>query len=190
MTQSLSKDGQTTITGNIPMGTNRLTGLGAGSAATDSVNLGQVAAQAFVWCGTAAGTANALTLAPSPSIAAYAAGQVFRFKSSASGNSAATTVNVSGVGNIAVQNQGVALTGGEIEASKWYEIWYDGAAFQLLAIQPAMTTDATPIVNGSSDASKKVRLEVDGLTTGTTRVITVPDYDTRIGNLPAGIIMD
>ena len=37
--------------------------------------------------------------------------------------------------------------------------------------------DSTPIVKGSDDSTKKVRLEVDGLTTGTTRVITIPDKD-------------
>jgi len=175
LTASVAKDGQTTITGNLPMGTNKLTGLGAGSAATDSANLGQVQAQAYIWCSTATGTANALTLSPSPGITAYAAGQVFRFKSSASANTAATTVAVSGLTATAIQNQGTALAGGEIEASKWYEVWYDGAAFQLLAVQPAYTTDATPIVSGSSDASKKVRLEADtNVTTGTTVVLTSP----------------
>lgn len=37
--------------------------------------------------------------------------------------------------------------------------------------------DTTGIAKGSADATKVVRLEVDGLTTGTTRVITVPDAD-------------
>jgi hypothetical protein len=35
--------------------------------------------------------------------------------------------------------------------------------------------DTNPIVKGSADATKQVRFEVDGLTTGTTRVLTVPD---------------
>lgn len=35
--------------------------------------------------------------------------------------------------------------------------------------------DTTGIAKGSSDATKIVRFEVDGLTTGTTRVLTVPD---------------
>jgi hypothetical protein len=180
LTASVAKDGQTTMTGNLPMGTNKLTGLGAGSAATDSANLGQVAAQAYIWCSTATGTANALLLSPSPAITAYAAGQVFRFKSSASANTAATTVAVSGLTATAIQNQGTALAGGEIEASKWYQVLYDGAAFQLMALQPAYTTDATPIVNGSSDASKKLRFEVDGFTTATTRVLTPPNADGTI----------
>jgi hypothetical protein len=35
--------------------------------------------------------------------------------------------------------------------------------------------DAQPVVAGSADPTKKIRFEVDGLTTATTRVITVPD---------------
>lgn len=41
LTQSLSKDGQTTPTGNLPMGGFKLTGLGAGAAASDSMTYGQ-----------------------------------------------------------------------------------------------------------------------------------------------------
>ena len=47
LTGSIAADGQTTITGNLPMATNKFTGLGAGSASTDSANLGQV--QAGQW---------------------------------------------------------------------------------------------------------------------------------------------
>lgn len=36
-------------------------------------------------------------------------------------------------------------------------------------------TDSQTVVKGSSDATKLIRFEVDGLTTGTTRVVTVPD---------------
>lgn len=43
-------------------------------------------------------------------------------------------------------------------------------------------TDTIAIVKGSSDATKKVRLEVDGLTTATTRVLTVPDADMTLGD--------
>lgn len=35
--------------------------------------------------------------------------------------------------------------------------------------------DSNPVIVGSADSTKKVRFEVDGLTTGTTRVVTVPD---------------
>ena len=46
-----------------------------------------------------------------------------------------------------------------------------------------LLTDAYPIVSGSSDKTKRVRMEVDGLTTDTTRVITVADQDFAIGKI-------
>lgn len=36
-------------------------------------------------------------------------------------------------------------------------------------------------IQGSADSTKKVALEVDGLTTGTTRTVTVPDKDVTLG---------
>jgi len=46
LTQSVSKDGQTTMTGNLPMGNNKVTGLADGTLATDAVSLGQLAGDA------------------------------------------------------------------------------------------------------------------------------------------------
>lgn len=43
--------------------------------------------------------------------------------------------------------------------------------------------DTTAIVKGSGDATKKVRIEADGLTTGTTRVATMPDRDITLNQL-------
>lgn len=48
------------------------------------------------------------------------------------------------------------------------------------ALPPAFTApfaDTTALVKGSADSTKQVRIEVDGLTTATTRVITMPDAD-------------
>jgi hypothetical protein len=41
VTQSVSSDGQTPMTGNLPMGNNKITGLTAGTANTDAVNFSQ-----------------------------------------------------------------------------------------------------------------------------------------------------
>lgn len=153
---SIAADGQTTLTANIPMNSKKLTGLAAGSTATDSLHLGQAQAQAFAWCGTAGGTANALTIAPSPAITAYAAGQTFRFKSGASPNSGATTIAISGLATIAVQVNGAACTGGEIAADKWYQITVDASATacQLLKIGKAtlaeLETEGAAVTAASS----------------------------------------
>jgi len=60
LTQSVSKDGQTTMTGNLPMGNNKVTGLADGTLATDAASLGQLADDAgasllgFLQAGTGA----------------------------------------------------------------------------------------------------------------------------------------
>lgn len=43
-----------------------------------------------------------------------------------------------------------------------------------------LLTDAHPVRSGSADKTKKLRLEVDGLTTATTRVWTAPDADLTV----------
>ena len=42
------------------------------------------------------------------------------------------------------------------------------------------TIDTTAVVEGSADQTKKLRFEVDGFTTGTTRVVTFPDANITI----------
>lgn len=148
LSTAVLKDGTQTVTANIPMATFKFTGLGAGTAATDSANLGQVAAGAYVWCGTAGGTQNALTLTPAPPITAYAAGQIFRFKSGATGSTSTVTVAVSGLATKAIQANGAALVSGEIAANQWYEILYDGAAFQLTPL-----TAVLPVANGGTGST-------------------------------------
>jgi microcystin-dependent protein len=82
------------------------------------------------------------------------------------------------VGGLATANNGVLVTS-------------SGGIPSISSTLPVnIAVDDSFAVTGSSDATKKVRLEVDGLTTATTRVMTVPDYDLRIGNLPAGVVMD
>lgn len=49
-------------------------------------------------------------------------------------------------------------------------------------------TDTTALVKGSADASKLVRVEADGLTTGTTRVITMPDQDVDLGTVEDSLL--
>lgn len=46
--------------------------------------------------------------------------------------------------------------------------------------------DSTAVVKGSADATKLLRFEVDGFTTGVTRVLTPPNYDGVIATLAGG----
>jgi hypothetical protein len=134
LTQSIAVDGQSVVTADIPMASNKFTGLANGSAATDSATLGQVQAQAYAWAGTAAGSADALTASPTPAITAYAAGQAFRFVA-ASNNTGAATIAVSGLVAKAIQNDGSALAAADIATGKIYEVVYDGTQFQLSRVR-------------------------------------------------------
>jgi hypothetical protein len=130
LTNSLAKDGQTTPSANLPMGNFKLTGLGAGSAATDSANLGQIQAQAYVQLGSVSGT-DTITATTNPVTAAYAAGQTFRFVA-ANANTGAVTININGIGAKSITKKGAtALAANDILANALYEITYDGTRFQL-----------------------------------------------------------
>ena len=84
-----------------------------------------------VWCGTATGTANALTLTPSVAVTTLTPGLTLLFKSSASANTGAATIAVSSLTATTVQLNGAALVAGDIQASLWYIVVYDGTNFQL-----------------------------------------------------------
>lgn len=177
----ITKDGQTTVTANIPLSGFKLTGVGAATALTDAATLLSIQNGVGVYVATVGGTANAITLTPSPAITAYVAGQVFWFKA-ASANTGATTVAISGLSTIAVQERGAACVGGEIIANNWYRLHLDTTSTcQLQAIvsgPPFLDTNA--LVRGSSDGTKQFRIEVDGFTTGNTRVLTPPDANLTI----------
>jgi hypothetical protein len=128
---SVASDGQSTMSGNLKMGAQRITGLAEGSAATDATTVNQIQDGAMSWGGVAGGTADALTLALSPVVTAYVDGMTIYFVSSASPNTGATTVNVNSVATDAILKNGAALAAGDIAASKVYAITYYNSDWHL-----------------------------------------------------------
>lgn len=183
LSTALYKDGQQTPTANIPLGGFKLTGVGAASARTDAATLATIQDGTGVYVGTVGGTANAITLTPSPAITALVAGQAFYWIASGA-NTGAVTLQVSGLASppAVTKNGTTALVTGDIPSGALIGARYDGTRFQLITTGAASApggpfVDTSPVVVGSGDATKKIRFEVDGLTTATTRVITVPDSD-------------
>ena len=108
----ITKDGQTTPTANIPMGTFKFTNLGVGSAATDSATLGQVQASTTKLV-TVTGT-DTITGTLTPALTAYTAGQMFYFVAGGA-NTGAVTLNIDGLGARNMTRHGsVALVAGDI----------------------------------------------------------------------------
>jgi hypothetical protein len=138
LSTALYKDGQQTPTANIPMGGYRMTGMGAGILATDSANMSQLSNGAAVYVSTVGGTANAITLTPSPVISAYAAGQIFRFIVGTT-NTGAVTIATSGlaVRNLKKRTSGglVAVVANDLIAGCEYAIYDDGTQYILEGVR-------------------------------------------------------
>ena len=164
LTQSIAVDGQSTLTGNIPFNNRKITGLAVGAAATDSANLGQIQASAYVFCGTMGGGADAGTLSPTPAITAYAAGQRFFWKASTNANTGAMTVAISGLSTIAMQKDRAALAAGDHVASDIYMGILDTTStMQIMKIAdaPAASTTVAGLVEQSTSAENVTRTADD-----------------------------
>lgn len=147
LSTAICKDGQTTITANLPMNNKKLTGLADGSARSDSATIGNAVDGTGVWGGTAGGTANALTISPSPAITAYATGQMFRFIV-ASSNTGAATLAVSGLSAKSITKLGTtALAASDLIAGNVALVVYDGTRFIVEAFNFASL--ASPVLSGT-----------------------------------------
>ncbi len=142
LSNAICKDGQTTVTANIPFGGNKLTGVGAATARTDAASLATIQDGTGVYVATVGGTADVITLTVSPAITSYAAGQVFYWIASGA-NTTSVTVNVSGLGAKALTKDGsTALVANDILSGALIGGRYDGTRFQLIA-RPTVSAAAT-----------------------------------------------
>lgn len=199
LSNCLTKDGQNTATANQPMGGFRHTNVGNATARNQYAAAGQIQDESFIWCGVAGGTADAVTLTPTPAIAAYAAGQRFVWLASAAPNTTAMTIAVSGLATKAAQNDGAALVAGDHAADKMFMGLYDGTAFQIMRVRlslPRRFPDAFALVDDSDNelivfqkATTAVnQFDVGNAATGTSPFIeaTGDDTDIDIALVPKG----
>lgn len=133
-----------------------------------------------LWGGTAGGTANAITISPSPAITAYAAGQAFIFVLGASNNTGTVTLNVNGLGAQTVNRADgtSALSAGEMPANSVIVAVYDGTNFRVLSPQTQVNASSinggplaglrNALINGNFDVWQRgTSISVSGTTTYT-----------------------
>lgn len=182
LTASLAKDGQTTPTANLPMGTYRHTGVGAAAARTDYARASQVQDGDLTELASVAGT-NTVTATAPISLAAYAVGQVFQFVP-ANTNTGAVTLNLSSIGAGAVQLRGKALVGSELVAGVPVTVFVTATTpvFEIIGngafLMESIRTDIASATTLDLNAVNGRSLNVTG-TTATTG-ITLADGATRI----------
>ena len=134
LSTTITKNGQTTPTANLPMGGFKFTGMADGTAGTDSATLSQIQS-AYGTFLTVLGI-NTITATVSPSLTAYSAGQMFGFVA-VNTNTGATTINISGLGAKSIVTPLGTLNSGDIQTGDFYIIYYDGTNFQLLGVSTA-----------------------------------------------------
>lgn len=149
LSQTICRDGQSTITQNIPFNSQRITGLGNGLALTDAMTIAQGMQNYGKYVLTVGGTANAITLTPSPAITGYTAGAEFVFMATAT-NTSTVTVNVSSLGVKDVRKPGaIALTASDIVSGQLVRLVYDGTWFIIMSPMYAEGV-WTPSVGGTA----------------------------------------
>lgn len=98
--------------------------------------------------------------------------------------SAGTAMTVTNSATVYIADAPVGGGAGPATITNAYALWVDSGATRLdgALICGGTTTaiDGSFSINGSSDATKQIGWEVDGNTTGTRRVITAVDYDSRM----------
>ncbi len=116
LTDSINVDGTKAFEANQLMGGFKLTGMGTGSAATDSVTLGQVQAGRANWS-DGGGTADAITASYTPAVTSVTDGDLFYVRATAA-NATTTPTFTPNSGTVTartiVKNGNVALAAGDI----------------------------------------------------------------------------
>lgn len=182
LSTAMCKDGQSTATGNLPMGGFKLTGLGNGSAATDSVALGQLQGLTASYL-TVSGSTTIIATA-SPALTGYTAGQAFWFKAAGTCSSS-PTINIDGLGAKNLSN-GANLDAGGLLSGLIYIIVYDGAQF--LVANPSGIRTLTVTNSFSSIGSTTIGDAAGDAFTVNSSAITIPNglsFDTDVLSIDA-----
>lgn len=110
----LTKDGQTTVTANLPMANFRHTGVGNAASRTDYASFGQVQDGKAAWA-DAGGTADAITASYSIPVTALVDGQLCFVRALAANATTTPTFSPNGLtARTIVKNGGAALAAGDI----------------------------------------------------------------------------
>lgn len=155
LTGSIAADGQTTASGNLPMGGFIHTNVGNATVRTNYTSAGQVQDGTLTYLTSVAGT-NTITAVGAVGMTAYATGQKFTFVS-AGANTGAATININSIGAKALTKNGAtALSAGDIPSGAAVEVVYDGTQFQVVSAMPVVAPASGDVVGPASATDNAV----------------------------------
>jgi len=121
------RDGGNQPTADLPLNSQKFTGVGNAAARTQFASAAQIADGALIYAGTSAGT-DTVTATLSPAITAYVAGMMIVFRAGGT-NTGAATLNINSVGAADIKKGAagtVALAAGDITTGGIYIVVYNG----------------------------------------------------------------
>jgi hypothetical protein len=199
----ITKDGQTTITANIPFANYKITGLGTGNARSDSLNIGQLQDNQFLYLGTTSGSADAYTLAPTPTITSYATTQQFTVKIHATNTTTTPYLQISGIANpsttavikkLNASKAEIAVEASDLIANGIYKFQRNSANDAWIVLNPEKSylnlvnaTQATNSVRGISYLSNPITIAFNSSTSMDISAGVV-NYDNGSGQLNCSAI--
>lgn len=178
----ITKDGQTTVTADLPMGGFKHTGVADAVALTEYASFGQIRNNPYYYA--AGGSANTYTIAPSPAYSAYATGLTFDVKI-ADANTGASTLNVNGLGAKAIKMpDGSDVPSGGLAAGTVAQLLYDGTVFRVVGGAVSGITQLTGDVTASGSGSVAATIANNAVTTAKIidNAVTLPKLSTQAAN--------
>ena len=131
ITGSVARDGQGGMTGDLNMGTNKVTRMADATARSDAATLGQLLdlITPFLGATLVGGTANAITLTPTQALTQHVIGRGFRFMLKAA-PTGSLTVAISGEDPVEVRlASGGSFVEGAAANGRYVTIIYNGAVY-------------------------------------------------------------
>lgn len=183
LSQCITKDGQTTITGNQPMATYRHTNVGAASSITDYLRYDQGQLGKIVWA-IAGGTANALTASYTPSTTTPVDGQLYYVRATAANSTTTPTFSPDGTtARTITKNGNQALEAGDINGAGHELILryrLSDTKYELLNPKSVSSNIANSQLSNMAEATIKGRASGGG--TGAPQDLTAAQVRTIVGN--------
>ena len=184
---TLEKSGSNAATGNLDLGSQRITLLADGTAKTDAATVNQIQSNGPAYQATDTGTANAHVIALSPAITAYASGQKVTFKSGAA-STTASTLNVNGLGVKAIKKlHDQDIASGDIESGSIVTVVYDGTNFQMTS---QVATTASSGAPAAATSAKTAAYTVIAGDAGSTILCSAASADYAVALTAAGTLGD